>query len=228
MKRRRFLLYLLFSCLLAAGITACTSIDPDETSSIGGTGSEVVGVVEYPDSSGAGKRRAGLTDALLPVIDGTVFINPVNYLAETGSGGETPVTRTEEDGSFRISNVVPGIHLIYIRDSAKKAIACRVTVHENEPRVDVGTLYARKTAGVSISYTGTTPGSVLFYIDIRGTGMQLRCADRDMAFTIDRIPVGTDYSIVVRLRQPLSKDYEFSLDNPIPGIISTLQSFTGE
>ena len=206
----------------------CTTIEPDETTSIGGTGSEVVGVVEYPDSGEVEKVRAGLHNAPLPVIDGPVFINPENYLADTGSASEQAVAWTRNDGSFVIRNVKTGTHIIYIRDNGGKAIAHRVTVHENEARVDVGTLYAKPTSGVAIAYTGTTPGNVLFYIDIRGTGLQLRCASRDLQFTLDRIPVGTGYSVVIRLFKPLENGYEFSLENPIPGFITTLQSFTGE
>ncbi|MBN1759506.1 MAG: hypothetical protein JW863_14350 [Chitinispirillaceae bacterium] len=221
-------LRLLVPCLLGAGFITCTTIEPEETSSIGGTGSEVVGVVEYPDSSETSKIRAGLEHSALPVIDGPVFINPENYLADTGNAEEEAVAWTEDDGSFVIRNVKAGTHIIYIRDNDGKAIAHRVTVHENEPRVDVGTLFAKPTAGVAIAYTGSTPGDVLFYIDIRGTGLQLRCASRNLQFTLDRIPVGTDYSVVIRLFKPLKNGYEFSLENPIPGIVSTLQSFTGE
>ena len=222
----------IFATLLAiTGIlsfSACTTMSPNETSSIGGTGSEVVGVVNYPDSGAAGKIHAGMATYRFPLIDGAVFINPVNYLPETGNAGETSVAHTREDGSFCISNVKAGSHILYIRDNGDNAVAYRVTVNEGDERVDVGTLVAKKTAGVSIAYSGTTPGEVLFFINLLGTGMQLRCASRNLQFTLDRIPVGIDYTVVIRMYKPFRKDYDFALTDPRPGITSTLQSITGE
>jgi hypothetical protein len=204
------------------------TIEPNEESSIGGTGSEVVGVVNYPENSGTPKTGAHSARHGLPVINGGVFINPVDYLAAIGNGGETPVTETSPDGSFRIVNVKKGTHIIYIRDNGGNAIAKKVTVHENEPRVDAGTFFAAKTAGVSLGYNGSLPGEVLFYIDVRGTGMQLRCADRNLRFTLDRIPAGTEYSVVIRMVKPRKNDFEITAVNPVPGITTTLQWITGE
>lgn len=206
----------------------CSSLSPNETSSTGGTGSEVVGVVEYPDTEGAPKVRGAYAVSPLPVIDGSVFINPRSYLAKPDNGGEAPKAITRADGFFRISNVLPGEHLVYIRDSRGNAVATTITVPEDSTTVDCGTLVARKTATVSIDYTGTTPGEVLFYIDVRGTGIQLKCTGRNVGFKIDKIPTGVDHIISIRMYKPIHREFDVLPVTLVPDMVKQLESFTGD
>lgn len=210
-------------------LSTCTVVTSNEDSSTGGTGSEVVGVVEYPDSSATAKRLNGERVRFVPLIDGGVFINPRDYLAEPGHGGEKSKTTTESDGSFRIENVVSGDHLLYVRDNSGNAVAYAFTARGDEQeRINLGTLYAKKTAGVSIQYTGNIPGDVLFYIDVKGTGIQMSCSNRNLTVTLGSIPTGIDHTITVRLKKPVNNDYEFGPIALIPGVVTALQSITGD
>jgi hypothetical protein len=200
---------------------------PDERSSTGGTGSEVVGVVNYPDSGGAGKVTATRAAHPFALAGGSVFINPRTHLADTGKAHETSITTTDSSGFFRIENVLEGEHMIYIRDNSENAVAYIVSVPAEPRRIDVGTLFARKTSGVKIGYSGSAP-DVLFFIDVRGTDMQLRCSSRNIQVTLDRIPTGVDHILTVRMFRPLIKGYDLTPINLVPDVISTLESITGE
>lgn len=211
-------------------LPGCTMMSPNESSSRGGTGSEVVGVVEYPDSSAAGKSLYSLEEHLFALANGNVFIHPRSYLADTSGVTEDVATTTNDSGFFRITNVLPGEHMIYIRDSRGNSVAHIVTVPENAERINVGTLSVREDAGVAIAYTGSTPGDVLFFIDVRGTGLQLRCTSRDLKVTLNNIPTGegVKHIITIRMYKPITKGYDLSPINLIPGIVETLQSITGD
>lgn len=220
---RLHLLPLLFIAIVLAAITFCTALAPNETSSIGGTGSEVVGVVESPDSSGTAKVKIGASPSI-PVIGGAVFINPRTYLAPTDQAQEKSITTTRNDGSFSIKNVQPGNHLLYVRDNAGNAVAALVSVSPDEEVVDLGKLTVRKTAGVSIAYNGTIPGDVLFYLDVRGTGLQLKCTSRDLDVTLDKIPTGIEHVISIRILKPIERGYDLAPMNLLPSVISKLES----
>jgi hypothetical protein len=209
-------------------LVACTMMASNEDPSIGGTGSEVVGVVEYPDSGATAKLRAGGRGALLPLIDGSVFINPRTYLADTSHGGEAPKAKTQPDGSFCIANVLPGEHMLYVRDGGGNGVAITFTAPSEPRRIDLGTLLAKKTAGVSIQYNGNVPGDVLFFIDVRGTGMQLRCTSSNLAVTLGNIPTGVNQIITVRMFKPVLKGYDLDPINLAPGVVATLQAITGD
>jgi hypothetical protein len=213
-----------------AGSLLCTMMEPNDSSSIGGTGSEVVGVVKYPDSTGAAKVKFGALPAFMPVENGSVFINFSNYLADTSKGTEVSATTTGADGFFKISNVLPGEHIVYVRDNGGNAVSATVNVPAESTTIDLGTLVVRKTAGVAIQYNGTAPGDVLFFIDVRGTGLQLRCTSRDLKVTLDKIPTGADvkYTITIRMFKPVVRGYDLPRINLLPDMIETLESITGD
>jgi hypothetical protein len=207
--------------------SACTPMTSNESSSTGGTGSEVVGVVEYPDNSSAAKNLAQERTQLIPLVDGKVFINPKEYLAAPGNGREIPKTYTASDGTFRITKVLPGEHLLYVRDENGNSVACRFTAPVDPQPINLGSLYARKTAGVFIQYTGSIPGDVQFYVDVLGTGMQLSCSGGNLSATLEGIPTGVEQYVVVRMFKPVEKRYDLAPVNLVPGMVSTLESITG-
>lgn len=224
---KRFLrIYLLITLVLGISIvTLCTMMPPNEHSSTGGTGSEVVGVVNYPDSGSATAKRKSLP---IPLIDGCVIMNPFDYLADTGNTSEEVKTYTDSDGSFLVESVLPGEHIVYIRDNKGYAIARRFTVREGQERVDLGVLHARKTAGVSVEYTGPNPGNVLFFIDVEGTNLQVKCSGGNVKATLEGIPIGTAYTVVVRMYRPVKKAYRFPSIELSAGITSVLEAITGD
>ncbi|MBN1308497.1 MAG: hypothetical protein JXA18_11300 [Chitinispirillaceae bacterium] len=217
-------MFFLACTIMAAGDSPAV----ENTPSTGGTGSEVVGVVDYPDSGGAAKTLRTGTTRFLPVMGGDVFINRRRFLPDTAEAGEAPVTTTDNGGKFHIFNVLPGEHMIYIRDGDGNAIARTFTAPDEPTRIDVGTLHARKTAGVSLQYNGKTPGEALFFVNVLGTGMQLRCTDREQRITFDRIPTGVEQLLYVRIYRPINKAYELKPIDLQPGVIATLQSIIGD
>lgn len=230
MKPIRSIIFSIIAGIFILLLPECTMMSPNESSSRGGTGSEVVGVVEYPDSSVAGKSLFTRKKHVFALADGNVFIHPRSYLADTSGVTEDVAATTNDSGFFRITNVLPGEHMIYIRDSRGHSVAHIVSVPENTERINIGTLTAREDAGVAIAYTGSTPGNVLFFIDVRGTGLQLRCTRRDLKVTLNNIPTGKDvkHIITIRMYKPITRGYDLSPINLIPGVVETLQSITGD
>ena len=196
--------------------------------STGGTGSEVVGVVDYPDSGGVAKTLRTDGTRLLPVVGGGVFINWRRFLPDTADAGEVPFTFTDSSGAFHIRYALPGRQMIYIRDNSGNSIAHAFTVPEGGAPVDLGRLHARKSAGVSFQYNGKTPGDPLFIINVLGTGMQIRSTDRDQRITFDRIPTGVEHILYVRIYRPIRKTYELKPITLQPGVTTTLQSLIGD
>lgn len=208
----------------------CFGSDPgpaESTSSIGGTGSEVVGVVNYPDSSqGVKKRTFGV--ALLPMKGAKVFIHPRNFLPNINQAEDIAYGYTNSDGTFRISKVVPGEHMVYINDGSGMAVATLINVPSAIGTIDCGTLLSQKTASVQTQYQGTMPGSVLFYISLRGTGLLVRCTERNLNTVLSNIPTGPGvaYTLTVRMYEPFRKSREFSIPALNPGELFPMQPFT--
>jgi hypothetical protein len=211
-------------CLLV--FTGCGFAPNDDRVSTGGTGSEVVGVVKYPDSTTALKKLFGLK-LTPPVMNAGVFIHPKQYYAENETVADIPVVYTTADGSFRILNVLPGEHIVYIRDNTGKAVAHRIIVPENGGRVDCGTLYANPVESAQIQYQGIMPGSVLFYVSVRGTGITIKCTERNVYAVMNNIPVGlTDgYTVTIRVLQPFKNGMDITIPSLKIGDITTLQPF---
>ncbi|MBN1603058.1 MAG: hypothetical protein JW915_15720 [Chitinispirillaceae bacterium] len=220
----KFFKSVLFTSLFAL-ILQCLSMGPSESASTGGSGSEVVGVVNYPDSSNAAKKMRIFTPDR-PMKFANVYINPRSFLADTGLSQVTTRYHTSEDGSFRISQVLPGEHLVYVNDGAGMAIATMITVPQDSTTIDLGVLLAKKTASVQVQYDGVAPGKVLFYVTLRGAGMSVRCTERNLFAVLKDIPTGDNvkHTITVRMFSPFVKG--FDLDIPVlkPSQLFTLES----
>jgi len=204
----------------------CGFAPNDDRVSTGGTGSEVVGVVNYPDSSAAMNKLFG-TKLILPVMSAGVFIHPKQYYAENDNVVDIPVVYTGADGSFRIQNVLPGEHIVYVRDNSGKTVAHKISVPDNGASVDCGTLYATPAASAQIQYQGIIPGNVLFYVSVRGTGITIKCTERNVYAVLSNIPFGlTDgYTITIRVLQPFNNGKDITIPSLKIGDITTLQPF---
>jgi hypothetical protein len=220
------LLIAVYGCALV--FTGCGFAPNDDKVSTGGTGSEVVGVVNYADSSTAMKKLFG-SKPIFPVMNAGVFIHPKQYYAENENVADIPVAYTTADGSFRIQNVLPGEHIVYIRDNTGKAVAHKITVPDNGARVNCDTLYATPVASAQIQYEGIIPGNVLFYVSVRGTGITIKCTERNVYAVMNSIPVGlTDgYTITIRVLQPFKNGKDITIPRLEFGKINTLPSFVG-
>ncbi|HMA66102.1 MAG TPA: hypothetical protein VKO63_12915 [Chitinispirillaceae bacterium] len=220
------ILLIIAACGCAIIFNGCGFAPNDDRVSTGGTGSEVVGVVNYPDSSTAMKKLFG-TKQVFPVMNAGVFIHPKQYYAENESVADIPVVYTAADGSFRIQNVLPGEHIVYIRDNAGKAVAHKIIVPDNGTRVSCGTIYAAPVASAQIQYQGIMPGNVLFYVSVRGTGITIKCTERNIYAVMNSIPMGlTDgYTITIRVLQPFKNGKDITIPSLKIGDITTLQPF---
>ncbi len=193
---------------------------PADTTSVGGSGSEIVGVVKYDDdSSGVAKSRSIYRRSGIPFANGNVFIHPGSYLADTGATEDPVNTNTGADGSFRIKNVLPGKHLVYIKDSKGYGIAKVVTVPDDSSKIDLGELFAEKNASINVKYIGASSGRVLFYISLRGTGLTVGCTEGGVFAKLDDIPTGTDveYMISIRMYYPFSRGIDIGRISLQPG-----------
>lgn len=220
----KLLKYLLIMVLTGIALQ-CMSMGPSETSSTGGTGSEVVGVVNYPDSSQAAKKMRALSGNH-PMKFAGVFIRPRSYLADTGSVKDIASIFTGDDGSFRISKVLPGEHLVYVDDGAGMAIASVINVPEDSTTINLGTLTANRTASVQVQYDGATAGKVLFYVTLRGAGKTIRCTERNIFAVMKDIPTGdrVTHKITIRMYSPVVKGFDVDLPVLNPDDLFTLES----
>jgi hypothetical protein len=218
------LLKYLFVAIITGIALQCMSMGTSENNSIGGTGSEVVGVVNYPDSSQAAKKIK-IMFGNHPMKFAGVYIHPRSYLADTGSVKDTTKTVTAADGSFRLSNVLPGEHLVYIDDGAGMAIASIVNVPEDSTTIDLGTLTAKKTSSIQVQYDGATPGKVLFYMTLRGAGITVRCTERNMFAIMKNIPTGDNvfHKVTIRMYSPFVKGFDVDIPVLEPDKIFTLE-----
>jgi hypothetical protein len=211
--------------VLFALLITCGTMAPNDTASTGGTGSEVVGVVNYPDSSNAVKKM-GKASMLNPFKFAGVYIHPRNYFAETDLVKDNPVSYTESNGFFKISNVLPGEHTIYVKDNTGMAIAIGVTVPEDSTTIDLGPRIAQKTASARVQYQGQMTGNVLFYVSIRGTGITIRCTERNIYALIGDIPTGLESNVVtIRMVQPFNKGMDITVPKFQPAQLFTIDPF---
>ncbi len=215
----------LFVALTTGIALQCMSMGPSDDNSFGGTGSEVVGVVNYPDSSQAAKKMK-LVSGSHPMKFAGVYIHPRSYLADTGSVKDVTKIFTAADGSFRISKVLPGEHLVYVDDGAGMAIASVINVPEDSTTINLGTLFARKTASVQVQYDGVTAGKVLFYVTLRGAGKTVRCTERNFFAVMKDIPTGdkVSHKVTIRMYSPLVKGFDVDIPALDPDQIFTLES----
>jgi hypothetical protein len=220
----KLLKYILITLITGIALH-CMSMGPSETSSTGGTGSEVVGVVNYPDSTQAAKKIRVLRGNH-PMKFAGVFIRPRSYLADTGSVKDVTNIFTDADGSFRISKVLPGEHLVYVDDGSGMAIASVINVPEDSTTINLGTLTAKKTASIQVQYDGATAGKVLFYVTLRGAGRTVRCTERNLFAVMKDIPTGdkVSHKITIRMYSPVVKGFDVDIPVLNPDDLFTLES----
>ncbi|HEX3020054.1 MAG TPA: hypothetical protein VHP36_07115 [Chitinispirillaceae bacterium] len=219
-----------FLFLIVTAITmllSCFGTEPSQSSSTGGSGSEVVGVVKYPDSSADAGNALNKRIMTQPLAGSNVFIHPASYLAEYGSQ-DIPKAVTDTDGFFRISNVLPGTHYVYIKDAKGNGVLREINVTDEPKTFDLGILLTEKTASARIQYSGNASDDVLFYLSLRGTGLTVACTGKGVFTSITEIPVDTDvdYMFTVQMKKPFNAGYDIKNIKLLPGVIITLDDIT--
>ena len=100
-----------------------------------------------------------------------------------------------------------------------------ITVPAEPAIINLDTLIPEKTSVVRISYEGTMPGDVLFYIALRGTGLSVRCTQRNFMAELRNIPsrsgIEFDHTVTIRMYKPFRAGHDVNL-RLIPGQIVDL------
>jgi hypothetical protein len=213
-------------------LCGCFSLSPTQhQSSTGGTGTEILGKAEYPDTTGLTKRLAPgslSAKAALPVILGKVFVYPKTYLPDTSwfRLGAPPRVYTNDSGGFRIMDAPRGPIIIEVNDGSGKGTSKEWNVAQDSTTYDVGTLTVAPTGSISIQATTSLPGRVRFYVAVCGTRLVVRGDQAGINITMGDVPAGTGYVINVRVYEPVYLEFNVSNVNVSAGLNTILQSFT--
>ncbi len=185
---------------------------PTQASS-GGSGTEIVGVVEYPeDSTGAGDngapkrvRRDGA-----PMIDGGIFLYPrfARPSASWAANPPLPQVRTENDGAFRISRVPAGSYLLEASDGSGMGKARTIDVSGDADTIDLGVITLDSTASVRVRADVSLPTDVEYYVGVKGTRLVAYGDSRGVAVNLESIPTGVKHSLVIWMVKPFNAQYE--------------------
>jgi len=217
-------LYRIILLLLLISLTGCLMMGPSaETEGQGGSGSEIVGVVEYPDSSqsGTGKALAGAGVKFFPVIAGSVFLFPHSYIPSLTTPA-VPRVYTGNDGSFRIAGVSTGTLMLEVGDGKGMGLVRTIVIDRDSSLVDVGTLIVQKTAGIRIAIDNSAPSNILVSLSLRGTRFIVQGSTAGTTVAFDNIPAGATYTMHVEILKPVAKAYDITSITLVPGVITSL------
>ena len=204
------------------------SFAPSDNS--GGTGSEIVGKTEYPDSSASPKKVVLpklVTANGLPVIGGKVFVFSQAYIPDTSwaTTGALPKVFTDTGGLFQLTDVPHGIVVVEANDGNDNGIVTTVNVDKDSTTYDAGVLVVRKTGSITIQAHTSLPGSIRFYVSIKGTRCVVRGTLADVTITLGDVPTGISQTVNIRVYEPIQLEKNIT-DVVIPsGGILALQSF---
>lgn len=231
MNRLRYsLLAVIVCCGVALSLVTlvcmgCAPAGPQQTQ--GGTGSEIVGKAEYPDSTASHKRFALAASAGLPVVLGRVFVYPSSFVPDTSwaTVGAPPRVYSDSTGAFHIYDVPHGPVIVEVNDGSGKGAKDTVTIDRDSTLYDIGVLDLVPTGSAKIQAQTSLPGRVRFYISVMGTRLTVRGNQAGIDVVLSDIPAGADYTVSIRVYEPVS----FTLDIPnvsiSAGVTTALQTF---
>ncbi len=193
---------LFVSLMAVACLIGCS---PTQQASGGGSGSEIVGVAEYPDStSEEAKRLAGA--ASFPVVGAPVFVFPKAAAPDTGWVGAPPSPRvvTARDGSFRVFDIPRGELYLEISDGRGKSRITRVENFVDSQVIDIGVIGLRESGGADLTIKSFLPSTPVYYIGFKGTRFVLRRSSGDLDLSFDRLPSGEPLTLNIRVVSPVT------------------------
>ncbi|MFP4416776.1 MAG: hypothetical protein ACOC4C_01520 [Fibrobacterota bacterium] len=115
-------------------------------STSGGSGTEIVGKVEFQDDSSSSKMVAGYR-SFLPAFDIPVYLYPRNLDIDLNNLS-IPRVRTHSDGSFRFSNIPGGEYFVEANDGEGKTARREVDASGEEETIDVGVLVLSRGSSI--------------------------------------------------------------------------------
>jgi hypothetical protein len=208
---------------LAAVSTGCVPAGPQQAQ--GGTGSEIVGKAEYPESTALQKR---FVSAVLPVVLGRVFVYTNAFIPDTSwaTTGALPRAYSDSTGAFQVYDVPRGPVVVEVNDGSGKGAKDTITVDRDSTRYNIGTLDLGPTGAAKIQAQTSLTGRVRFYVSIRGTRLTVRGNQAGIDVVLGDIPAGSDYTVSIRVYEPVYLALDIPNVTISPGATTALQTFT--
>jgi hypothetical protein len=207
----------------------CTLTGPSQSSSSGGTGSEIVGNAAY-DSSAMKKCRvvAALPGAaFLPVVAGNVYCYQRSFVPDTAwsRSGTFPRVRTDSTGAFIITDAPPGEVVVEAADGMGNSLVKTITIDRDSTRYDIGVFAVKKTGAITIQAQTKLPGRVRFYVGVKGTRLVVRGSQTNIDVKLDNIPCGIPHTISIRVFEPIKFSLDIADISIAPSVTQALQAF---
>jgi hypothetical protein len=211
---------------LAAGFSGCV-MGPSEEQ--GGSGSEIVGKAEYPDSGSLYQNsESAITRELpVPVIKGNVFCYTRSFVPDTAwaSAGAVSGAYTDSLGFFHLLDVPRGEVVVEAIDGNGMGIVKTITIDRDSSLFEIGTLTVAKTGGISIRAHTQLSGRIRFYVSVQGTRCIARGTAADVDISLEKIPTGIPHTINIRVYEPVTFERNIT-DIEVPsGAIRVLEAF---
>jgi len=218
-----FLFRYLLVILCGLTIAGCNS--SSSASNSGGSGSEIVGIVEQPSSHTTHKASTFFNVFGLPAIGAYIYIYPDTLDPVIGQQpvDYVPAAKTDSSGKFSIANVMPGTWILEASDGTH-SVAERVEVNRSGDQIDVGTLILETTGQLKITVnTGISSALDLhYYVFIQGTRIYGEGDNDKLTLHLNDIPSGTDFSVKIQMTEPLPWSYTFTDIKLNPGELDSL------
>jgi hypothetical protein len=214
---------------LVAVCIGCVPAGPQQAQ--GGTGSEIVGKAEYPDSTTLQKRfvlGAPAAAAAFPVVRGKVFVYTSSFIPDTSwaTTGALPRVYSDSAGAFHVYDVPHGPVIVEVNDGSGRGAKDTITIDRDSTRYDIGVLDLGPTGGAKIQAQTSLPGKVRFYVSVRGTRLTVRGNQAGVDVMLSDIPAGTDYTVSIRVYEPVYLSLDIPNVSISAGVTTALQTFT--
>lgn len=198
-----FTLSIVLSALTSALVVGCIAMGPSDE---GGTGGEIVGKAEYPDS-GVPKRFAiqkAVIATGLPVISGSIFCYPRTFIPDTSWVSAFPVPKayTDDTGGFHIKDL-PHVEVVVEASDNMGNGAVKSQIISKDSVYNIGVLTLQKTGSVTIQGHTVLPGNVRFYVSVKGTRCIARGTQSDVDVTLTGIPSGISHTVNITVYEPI-------------------------
>jgi hypothetical protein len=215
-------------CVLIFG---CFSSGPTGQSASGGTGSEIVGTAEYPDTA-AGAHKSRLLRSLtsknsFPLVSGSIFVYPRSFVPDTSWAAivALPSTVTDDSGNFRAKDVPRGEVVVEASDGTGKGLVRSIVVDRDSTIYSVGVMPLEQNGAIKIQAHSLVPGKVRFYVAVRGTRLIVRGNQSDVDVTLENVPVGISHTVNIRVFEPIYLEMDISVGAIVSGVTNVLQPF---
>lgn len=214
---------------LFLSVCVCGLTQPSQQTSSGGTGSEIVGTAAN-DSSVMQKRafaKASAAPFFIPVRAGNVFCFQRSFVPDTNwaRSAALPRTLTDSAGGFIINDAPPGEVMVEVNDGNGNGIVDTLSVLMDSTRYSLGTLFIKKNSAISIQAQTQLPGSVRFYIGVKGTHLIVRGSQTGMDILLNNVPSGIPHTVCIRVYEPVYLSIDIPGVTVSPSMTTVLQAF---